>query len=925
MGRRRALLVATYEYDDTGLRQLVSPAQDAEALAEVLENPAIAGYEVQVLINEPSSRVGEAIDEFYATAERDDQTLLYFSGHGLKDDNGRLYLAMKNTKRERLRFTALPAHMVDEAVNESLARQKLLILDCCYGGAYAVQQLAKADLAVDTKAELGGRGRIVLTATESTQYAFEGTKVHGQASQSVFTRCIVEGLRSGAADLNADGDVTADELYQYAYDAVVAEQPTQRPKQIADVQGRTVIAANPHWELPSRIITDLESPVAAHREAGLQQLGQLLQATNDRVRRTARAKLEELLNHDSRTVAEAARAHLDRPVVRPQPVAVVPPVRRPSGPTFGAAARAATRRWHHRLRGLAANLRSAATSWWIVVLCALAGGLAITAAALDPTPYRIAVAAVLACAVVIQFRAVGPAFAAGLLPPAVLSAAIVAEDLTSWKSLPVVLFRAAHLLWLAAAFVGLLNWRPSKPRLRFGLLVPAVIAAALVLFVVVEGYRSPHEFGGVPHLTYPAVLGLVAAEFALLGPLLDFGRPLTVGWVIGGFAVWLGLFGTPRGLDSPWTAVAALLAVWVVIGVLTIFRPPRSGAPIRRLVMTAPLLAPAVLGVVAFAVVPAAARAPAVLDLALSSDDRTLYAADFANGRILKFDTTTREQVGDGLEVGRSPARFLLAPDGRTLYVANSNSSSISVVDVAAWKIVGTPIAVAPGPIDLSLSPATHRLYVLSPKAATITEIDTETRQTVGGPLPSGPSPSDLEIDAKGEWLYVAHSDMGTVSVIDTATRQPARSPIKVVTGQSDLTPDAKDVPPGPNDLATGPDGLIYVISRASYSVINTNVRATRPTPFTLPGNSRSAVVGADGKNLYVLGGVDTDAEDMIRVVDVGSRQVVRSLAADLGVPSELVVSADGGRIYAANFYKPGIVVLDGAGPTEIGLIEYGQ
>ncbi|WP_130439060.1 caspase family protein [Kribbella rubisoli] len=80
MGRRRALLVATYEYEDAGLRRLTTPAQDAQALADVLEDPAIAGFEVQVLINEPTSRVGEAIGEFYASAERDDLTLLYFSG-----------------------------------------------------------------------------------------------------------------------------------------------------------------------------------------------------------------------------------------------------------------------------------------------------------------------------------------------------------------------------------------------------------------------------------------------------------------------------------------------------------------------------------------------------------------------------------------------------------------------------------------------------------------------------------------------------------------------------------------------------------------------------------------------------------------------------------------------------------------------------
>ena len=47
-----------------------------------------------MLVNEPHYVVGEAIADFYGGARRDDLTLLYFTGHGVKDDEGRLYLAM---------------------------------------------------------------------------------------------------------------------------------------------------------------------------------------------------------------------------------------------------------------------------------------------------------------------------------------------------------------------------------------------------------------------------------------------------------------------------------------------------------------------------------------------------------------------------------------------------------------------------------------------------------------------------------------------------------------------------------------------------------------------------------------------------------------------------------------------------------------
>ncbi|MGZ4665423.1 MAG: caspase family protein [Frankiaceae bacterium] len=206
-GRRFALLIATYNYQDVGLRQLVSPAHDAEALAEVLRHPDIAGFDVTVLINEPLHVVGEAIDALYRERRRDDLPLLYFTGHGVKDDHGRLYLAMTNTRRDSLLFTGLRADHINEAMEGCRSRQKVLVLDCCYGGAFPNTGLTKGDQAVHTLENFGGRGRAVLTASDSTQYSFEGDDPSGQPSYSLFTRFLIEGLRTGKADLDGDGDM----------------------------------------------------------------------------------------------------------------------------------------------------------------------------------------------------------------------------------------------------------------------------------------------------------------------------------------------------------------------------------------------------------------------------------------------------------------------------------------------------------------------------------------------------------------------------------------------------------------------------------------------------------------------------------------------------------------------------------------------
>jgi len=130
--QRFALLVATYHYEDTGLRQLTAPGHDAEALAVVLRDPEIAGFDVAILVNEPQHVVGRAIGEFYRDRRRDDLTLLYFTGHGVKDDDGRLYLAMRDTKRDSLLFTGLSTEQIDYAMESCSSRQKVLVLDCCY-------------------------------------------------------------------------------------------------------------------------------------------------------------------------------------------------------------------------------------------------------------------------------------------------------------------------------------------------------------------------------------------------------------------------------------------------------------------------------------------------------------------------------------------------------------------------------------------------------------------------------------------------------------------------------------------------------------------------------------------------------------------------------------------------------------------------
>ncbi|WP_112138590.1 chaperonin GroEL [Glycomyces dulcitolivorans] len=230
MGTRRALLVATGSYEDDRWNPLEAPRLDAEALAGVLGDPGVGGYEVTRVVDQPAHMTQRAIHRFLAGAGRDDELLVYFSCHGMKDYDEQLYFAGTDTPRERelLESHAVPAQFVSRHLDRCRARRKVLLLDCCFSGAFRPGAKGGSP-AVDFGDPFAGTGTVVISATDETQLAFEIAD-GGADRLSVFTASIVEGLRSGRADLDGDGSVSAEELYRYVAADMASRDTGQTPK-----------------------------------------------------------------------------------------------------------------------------------------------------------------------------------------------------------------------------------------------------------------------------------------------------------------------------------------------------------------------------------------------------------------------------------------------------------------------------------------------------------------------------------------------------------------------------------------------------------------------------------------------------------------------------------------------------------------------
>ena len=171
-----ALLIGISEYE-SDLTPLPAATKDVEAMRQVLENPEIGDFdEIKMLVNPQRQEMEEAIEILFDNRQKNDLLLLFFSGHGIKDEEGKLYFAARNTRKNDnrvFRATTVPATSVHDVMRNSHSKHEVVILDCCFSGAFGKDLSAKGDGFVDIKNQLGGEGRAVLTSSTSTQYSLE--------------------------------------------------------------------------------------------------------------------------------------------------------------------------------------------------------------------------------------------------------------------------------------------------------------------------------------------------------------------------------------------------------------------------------------------------------------------------------------------------------------------------------------------------------------------------------------------------------------------------------------------------------------------------------------------------------------------------------------------------------------------------------
>lgn len=316
MTKRTALLILNSEFTDPGIAKLPRVQTEMEALSNVLSSPQGGDFEVALLVNEKVQVLREQIVRLFKNRQDGDVLLVLYAGFALQDQFGGMYLAAADTQSEFLDATGLPLRLLRDQLDRTRSTHNLVILDCPTIASYS----GAADILGSTSAVLSAlegdrHGRMVVAASDIVAGALEGEQVFGNAETSALGRLILTGLAEGKADLNSDGQINAEELYEFVYRQSLSEAPSMpMPRKFASSDfGPLRVARNPVLQpadLPDELKNALASSLPWMREGAIGELGRLLTSEDKSVSHAAHEALTSLSSDPTPQISASATAIL---------------------------------------------------------------------------------------------------------------------------------------------------------------------------------------------------------------------------------------------------------------------------------------------------------------------------------------------------------------------------------------------------------------------------------------------------------------------------------------------------------------------------------------------------------------------------------------------------------------------------------------
>jgi formylglycine-generating enzyme required for sulfatase activity len=230
--RKQALIIGNFAYARAPLK---NPANDAAAMGTTLRK---VGFDVRTLQNLDLQHMEQAIDEFTAGLGSGSLALFYFSGHGVQvnSTNYLLPVDFAAASETDVKYKAYSAERIQEKMEASGARLRVLILDACRNNPFRYKRDVSGGLAAMS---VNAEGTLVAFATGDNNTADDN---QAQAN-GLYTRYLMPALLTPGLELR--------EVFQKAKEDVYrASQRSQNPSVYENVVGAYYLTSPPRAGVP---------------------------------------------------------------------------------------------------------------------------------------------------------------------------------------------------------------------------------------------------------------------------------------------------------------------------------------------------------------------------------------------------------------------------------------------------------------------------------------------------------------------------------------------------------------------------------------------------------------------------------------------------------------------------------------------------
>ncbi len=231
------------------------PVKDVKDLVSVLRRVSVlAGrsFEADTLFE---SNVTEAslvrLKKKIKSLKQQDIVILHYSGHGMLDEQRNFYLSTSGTDFTDPARSSLDYRHFENLLDSVAPQHRLILLDACHSGAeqdkltqknlsagakgmgYDVVDVFQASVEEYYSMSMSNSGNFVLAATSRAGKAYELDSL----KNGLFTKAIMEGLRSTVTDANGDRQISVGELRHYVESYVLqfskgVQKPSTRNENI---------------------------------------------------------------------------------------------------------------------------------------------------------------------------------------------------------------------------------------------------------------------------------------------------------------------------------------------------------------------------------------------------------------------------------------------------------------------------------------------------------------------------------------------------------------------------------------------------------------------------------------------------------------------------------------------------------------------